>query len=45
METGWMRVRVEKDGRICIPKSLREHYGIKPGDWVDVKVRKEEVEE
>jgi len=44
METNWIPVRVEKDGRICVPKTLREHYGIKPGDKVDIKIRKEEKE-
>jgi AbrB family looped-hinge helix DNA binding protein len=38
-ETDWIRLTVEKDGRICINKAIRDYYGIKPGDAVDVKVK------
>jgi AbrB family looped-hinge helix DNA binding protein len=38
-ETNWIRVTVEKGGRICINKGIRDYYGIKPGDTVDVKVK------
>lgn len=42
METDWILVEVQKDGRISIPKSVREYHKINPGDKVSVKLKKEE---
>jgi len=42
METDWIKVQVQKNGRIAIPRSLREYHHIEPGDEIEVKIRKEE---
>jgi len=44
-QTNWILVFIQKDGRISIPKSLREYYGLRPGQRVTVKVSWEEETE
>jgi len=39
IETDWIRVRVQADGRINVSKRLREYHGVMPGDTIDVKLR------
>ena len=40
--TPWFQVKVREDGRITIKKGLRDHFGIKIGDTVLVKVGRRE---
>lgn len=30
--------KVNKDGRVTIPKSIRDHLGLKPGDELDYQL-------
>ncbi|MBC7130044.1 AbrB/MazE/SpoVT family DNA-binding domain-containing protein [Candidatus Bathyarchaeota archaeon] len=38
-----IRIKVGEKGQIVIPKVIREHMGIKPGDEVIMEVRAKEV--
>ena len=38
-----MTVRVGPKGQIVIPKAIREHASLEPGDEVEVELRDEEI--
>ena len=38
-----METTVDKFGRIVIPKTVREHYGLGPGTVLEIKSRNEDI--
>jgi len=42
METDWIKAKIQKGGRVCVPKPLREYYHLQDGEVVYIKIKKEE---